>query len=714
MKFHNYLYCLLFLFQSLSLFSQESYTISRAPFSVKKYSEYSPAFYMDKIVFSANRKKNLTGYANLSDEGFFNIYYADTTDKKKAKVKLFSKDLKTRLNDGPVTFSSGGDTVYFSRNLIVKGSLNELSSNRNKLGIFMAVKENDRWTKIREFRHNNEWYNVTTPFLTHDGKRLYFASDKSGGYGGSDLYYCEWKDGFWDEPVNLGETINTSGNEAYPFVNSSGELFFSSDGHPGMGGRDIFVSKQVGNTWLKPVALDPPINSEFDDFGIITDTLVNEGYFSSNREGSISIYHFASNFPQIFYSDFQKENQHCFLFQDSGRINADTSFLQFRWDMGDGTFINGDEVRHCYSAPGNYKVKLDILDRETERIFFSKLDYDLDLKDYEQAYIYSPDFASKGSEIEFNAMKSNLPGTIILDFAWDFGDGNRVAGEPIVKHSYNKSGKYNVNLILTFRSEISGTLKRTIVSKPLMILNDQSEAEAYAAEKNAADNEVPDIMNYNNAFVNINYSAEKHFQKDAVFVLELLTSPEKIELNDEKFSKIPSKYTIKERFDADDSMYHYFTDQQLEMMFTYPAFNEIVNSGYNDVQVKLYILKDPIERELYSLKRNYGTMADTYFDTYGRLTSTAYLFLDQVVILMNRHQDIRMEVGVHTDNLGTAANNLKLSQTRAQTMVNYLINRGINAQRLTAKGYGDVYPVAPNVYEADRRFNRRLDFRIIQ
>lgn len=698
----------------LKTLSQETYTVSKAPFSKKNQSEFSPVFYKNGIVFSANRNKNFSGYANLRDEGFFNLYYVDTTGQKARKPRIFSRELKTKLNDGPVTFNSSGDTLYYSRNLVVEGSVNELSSSRNKLGIFMSVKENERWTKIREFRHNNEWYNVTTPCLSPDGQRLYFASDKPGGYGGSDLYYCDWKDEFWDEPVNLGEVINTEGNEAYPFINSSGELFFASDGHQGMGGRDIFVTKFSGDKWLKPVLLDPPINSEFDDFGIITDTLVNEGYFSSNREGPLNIYNFTTNYSQIFYSDIQKENQHCFQFSDEGLIEADTTILQLRWDFGDNNFLTGDKVRHCFSGPGDYTVKLDIIDRKTGKIFFSKLKYDLQLRDYVQAFINSPDFAPKETELEFNALDSNLPGFVILGYDWDFGDGKRTGNNPVIKHSYSEAGKYNVSLIMKIRSEISGALQRTIVTKPIMIFDNKLEAEIYTAERAKNEENIPDINEYENAIINMDFSAETKFQKDAVFGVELTTSPVKIDINDKKFRNIPEKYTVREIFEPEDSMYHYYTGQQMKLMFTYPAFTEIISKGYTDAKIKLYSLTDPVERELYSLKKNYGTMADIHFDTYGRLTPTAYLFLDQIVILMNKNQDIRMEVGVHTDNLGTPANNLKLSQTRAQTVVDYLINRGINTQRVIAKGYGDVYPVAPNVYEADRRFNRRLDFRIVR
>ena len=115
-------------------------------------------------------------------------------------------------------------------------------------------------------------------------KYLFFASDKPGGYGGTDLYYSRMKDSRWEDPVNLGPVINTKGNESYPFLNSEGELFFSSDGHPGLGGKDIFFSLLTDSAWQQPVRLDPPVNSESDDFGLVTDNLMKSGYFSTNRD----------------------------------------------------------------------------------------------------------------------------------------------------------------------------------------------------------------------------------------------------------------------------------------------------------------------------------------------------------------------------------------------------------------------------------------------
>ncbi len=174
------------------------------------------------------------------------------------------------------------------------------------------------------------------------------------------------------------------------------------------------------------------------------------------------------------------------------------------------------------------------------------------------------------------------------------------------------------------------------------------------------------------------------------------------------------KYASKEEFDPEAGIYSYIiTDEQMGLMATYPAFREIAGSGFKDARIKLKIITDPVEKELNNIKKNYGILADTYFDSYGRLRANAYLMLDQIVILMNRNPDIRLEVEVHTDNTGSASNNLTISRTRAQLMVNYLINRGINTARLTAKGLGGTKPVASNINEEGRRLNRRIDLKVI-
>ena len=709
-------YVIVILIASLSqiiLGQSETYTIKKASFSSERYDEFSPVYYKNGLVFCSNRNQGLSNRSTPQNKGLFKIYYIDSTGKADwESAKLFSKSLTTILNDGPVSFNSDRDTIYFSRNQDVSSKLSDISSLRNKLGIYSAVLVEGQWAKVRELRINNEWYSVTTPYLSPDGKKLFFASDKPGGYGGSDIYYSSWRGDRWEDPVNLGHPINTKGNESYPFINPSGELFFSSDGLPGLGGKDIFFSIFSDSAWLVPVRLDPPLNSQHDDFGIVTDTLMHEGYFSSNREKSIDIYHFRTNYPQVLYNSIQRKNQYCFIFADSGAIVIDPLNLKYVWDFGDGQKASGSLVSHCFPGAGKYTVKLDICEKTTEKVFFSKLIYSLELQDFKQPFINSPDILVKGETVKFDGLGSYLPGYKILRYSWDFRDGNKLSGD-IVPHSFEENGEYIVNLEVTLKSNSTGNIHRTGVSKKIMVFNDVQEMRSNLAKIALVKTSVPYIEKYENAQLRTQYSAETEFRKKSVFNVELLSSRKKIGSDSWIFRNVPKRYTITEKFIPGDSIYSYIVDQQMSLMATYPAYKDLFVLGFKDVRIKIYVLKEPAEKELHDLININGAFADSYFDNSDRLTSNAYIMLDQIIKLMNKYPTLRLEVAVHSDTSAPAEKSLALSQLRARLLVGYLINRGINTKRLVATGFGGSKPIAPNFLEKDRKLNRRIDFIII-
>jgi len=689
-----------------------TYTITKTPFSSDFYDEFAPVFYQNGLVFVTNRSSGVTDYSTSQNANFTKIFFIDSAGMK-GRPALFSKYLRTRLNDGPASFNATGDTVYFSNNLITEGNLRRISSMRNKLGIFMAVKDGKKWTKFREMRFNNEWYNISTPCLTPQGDRLFFASDKPDGFGGTDIYYSERKGEYWSDPVNLGPVINTSGNESYPFVNSGGELWFSSDGHPGLGGKDIFFSRMKGGKWQTPVRLDPPVNSQYDDFALITDSLGTGGYFTTNRDNSMDIYKYKTIFPQIFYADLQKDNQYCFRFSDTGSIQIDTLFLRYMWDFGDGKKSAGAEAGHCFPGPGKYNLKLDIVDKAQGNLFFTKLLLEVDLRDVEQPYITSPDAVIAGDTVNFDALKSYLPGYDVMSYTWDFGDGNRGQGER-VKHAFNKPGIFTVRMGVKLRSVSTGDIHDEGISKKVAVLNNQAERTAWLAGRESGFKGYSDFRKNSNLQVRTIYSAENESKKDIVYLVELMTSKERTGTTSSVFRNITPKYIIREEMDPSTGSWRYYiADEQMDLMSAYPYWSELRRSGFRDARVRMKVITDPIRKELISLLKNYGISDEFYFDNYNRLRANAYLMLDQIVMLMNRNPALKLEIGVHTDNSGSAATNLKLSQTRAQVMVNYLINRGIESKRLAAKGYGGAKPISHNTSESGRKMNRRIELNVI-
>ena len=685
-----------------------TYTIEKTHFSSDKYDEFSPVYYNNGIVYSSNRNTGISSYSTDQDEGLLQIYFADTTGKGQPS-RLFSKNLSSLSNDGPVTFNKRRDTIYFSRNQDISRN----SGERNKLGIYSAVLVDGQWSKIRELRINNEWYNVTTPCLSPDGGKLFFASDKPGGYGGSDIYYSQWTGDRWADPVNLGNVINTKGNESFPFINSEGELFFSSDGLPGLGGKDIYFSvfSALDSVWQKPVRLDPPINSANDDFGIVTDPLMREGYFSSNRDKSVDIYHFRTNSPQVLYDNIQKENQHCFMLADSGSIVIDTLNLKYVWSYGDGEKAVGMNVKHCFPRAGRYTIRLDIIDKRTGALFFTKLIYHLEIQDYNQAYINAPDMVLKDDIIKLDGLSSYFPGFKIKEYYWNFRDGGRAMGEKVT-HSFKKNGEYLVNMEVVLSSTSTGKIHKTGVSKSIRVFENNGEMSSFA--KSMVSLKSIGSGKSKNTKLTAQYSAEGEFRKDAVYNVELVSSKVKIGLDNPVFRNVPRKYTVTEKYIPEDSTYIYVVDQQMNLMATYPAFSELYSLGYKNVKIKAYVLKDPSEKELYNLIKLNGAFADSYFDNNERLTSNAFIMLDQIVKIMSKYPSMRLAVAVHTDDSGLAQASLTLSQMRAQTLVSYLIRRGISSRRLVATGFGSSKPIASNYLEKDRKLNRRIDFIILK
>ena len=698
----------LFLVQSAAIAQQSPYNITKTTFSTDNYDEFAPVFYGAGLVFCSDRGQAV----NSQGQAVVKMFYADTAAANK-KMKLFSKDLKSKLNDGPASFNRAGDTIYFSRNLVVEGNLRMLSTYRNKLGLFYAVFDGKEWGRVRELRFNTEWFNITMPCLSHDGKRLYFASDKPDGIGGLDIYYSNWRNGYWEDPVNLGPEVNTEGNESYPFISETGELFFASDGRGGLGGKDIFVTKQKVNGWHTPVRLAAPVNSEYDDFGIVTTADVKEGYFSSDRDKSVDIYHFTSGMPQVWFAEEQKENLYCFSVSDTGRIQVDTLNLKYVWEFGDNTRMTGAKVYHCFPGPGRYSLALDIIDRTTGKSFFRKQTYDIEIVDYDQPYITGPAYAIAGERVEFDGMKSYCPGYTITGYFWDYGDGTQKTGAG-PSHTYSRAGEFDVRLGLTLRSQTTGDVLKRSVTRKVRVFGSRAEMESWLAARPAQSLGQVDLRNFENVLIREEYSAEEEFTKEAVFQVEIISSATRMELTNPIFRSVPPKYSVREVHYPGTGTYSYIIDQQMSLMAAYPAYSEMVALGYRGATVRLYVLTDPAERELNVLKRNYGVMTDTYFDARNRLVTNAYLMLDQVVMLMNKYPSLKLEIGVHTDNQGVPGTLERLSQTRAQTIVDYLVNRGVAGSRLTARGYGSGRPVAPNTTWLDRRLNRRVEFTIIK
>ncbi len=257
-------------------------------------SDFGPSFYgKDAIYFASDRSNGVSeNIHDWTNAPFLNLFKADRDESGKASLfnPIETKGpVNTKFHESSTVFTKDGRTMYFTRNNYTDKKRKSDANGTTKLKLYKASLRNDRWTDIQELPFNSDEYSVAHPALSPDESRLYFSSDMPGTEGLSDLYFVKIQgSNTYSEPINLGKNINTEGRETFPHITEKGDLFFASDGHIGLGGLDVFVSKpSLQGRYKEPFNVGRPINSPDDDFSFILDESDKIGYFTSNRLGGL-------------------------------------------------------------------------------------------------------------------------------------------------------------------------------------------------------------------------------------------------------------------------------------------------------------------------------------------------------------------------------------------------------------------------------------------
>lgn len=481
MRKYIYLVLIFLLHLTTEIVAQnQHFTVKVAPFSSRIYDEFSPVFYKGGIVFCSNIPDNSLVTFKDENNRLFKLFYSKKMKGNGWKhPQLLSKEITSGFNDGPVTFNDSGNLLYFSRNNFIKSGLKNISDTTNKLGIYAAELVNGLWTNIKPFTYNNPHYSFCTPSLAPGAERIYFSSDMPGGYGGMDLYYCDKQNNDWGIPVNLGSEINTKKNESFPFICKFEKLYFASDGHNGLGGKDIYYTQQINGKWITPVHMDSAINSTADDFGLVMDSTMENGFFSSNRRKTDDIFSFRAVRMEFPSCDSLRENNYCFTFYDEQHLTLDSVPVSYHWDFGDGIILSGKEVKHCFPGPGDYTVKLNIRDELTGNSITKQVNYNVNLEDVEQVYINSYNVGLVNKPLSFDGLKSNLKNYRISDYLWNFGEGFKLGGNSM-NISFNKKGEHLVSLGLIAEKDSMGVVSKRCVSKKIRIFESYQEFQSGA------------------------------------------------------------------------------------------------------------------------------------------------------------------------------------------------------------------------------------------
>ncbi len=252
-------------------------------------SDFAPSFYGKELVFSSARDKGriARNIHEWNNKPFLNLYRTIPFENGEfSTTEKLSKSLNRKTHESSTAFTKDGSTVYFTRNNSENGRFARDENGLSRLKIYKADLQDGEWSDIIELPFNDDSYSVAHPTLSSDEKQLYFASDMPGTIGQSDIFVVDIQEnGSFGTPKNLGNKINTEGRETFPFVTESNKLYFASDGHPGLGGLDIFVTLLNEMEYRPLKNIGKPINSAQDDFSFIGDEGTKKGFFASNREG---------------------------------------------------------------------------------------------------------------------------------------------------------------------------------------------------------------------------------------------------------------------------------------------------------------------------------------------------------------------------------------------------------------------------------------------
>lgn len=269
------------------------------------YSDFGVAEFNNKIIFASARGGG--DKYKWNEEPFLDLYAAEKVNENTySYITPLESGVNTDFHESSVAYTPDGKHMFFTRNNFYYGEAKRKAREINRLELFKVSRDDDgSWGKITSVHFNSDDYSVAHPTISADGKRMYFASDMPGTLGASDIFVAEiYEDGSLGTPRNLGPSINTEAQETFPYINAKGDLYFASNGLPGLGGLDVFVTegydKEVssGQTAKEAYNLGKPVNSQADDFAYYENLVTGDVFFSSNRKGgrgSDDIYTFKDN-----------------------------------------------------------------------------------------------------------------------------------------------------------------------------------------------------------------------------------------------------------------------------------------------------------------------------------------------------------------------------------------------------------------------------------
>ena len=592
-----------------------------------EYSDFGPNYYtkegQTQLTFASARKNMASLNKGFQWDGshFLDAYSSQLGgDGESVKVSKFDKGVKSKYHEGPISFSNDGNKLYLTRSNYLNKKKGKDSDNHNNLKLYIAdLKEDGTWGELVDFPYNSDAYSLGHATVTEDGTTMYFTSDMPGTVGLSDIWKSTLVNGKWSTPVNMKD-INTEGREMFPYISKSGTLYFSSDGHLGLGGLDVYRAGAKGEGFGKPENMGYPLNTNFDDFALIINKNETEGYFSSNRitedsKGDDDIYRFLVKDafgPKTFVV------KGCALQDKTGEKLAGTKVQLINLDTKEVLKAITTNNSGCYEfadvPEGRYKVM-------GSKDKYSKVsDKSFNTDDAENGLV-------ENANTVLNKAECGLVGRI----------KDKVSGVPLA----------GVNVIL--RDKTTGEVKTFVTDANGEFSDDLSSIACPGG-----------VINYDVTLAKDGYQPKQVVYSKAIVKTGVVRMGENLDIN----------------------------------LFK-------IGSGVAGLC--------QIEDLLYDFNKS-------------NIRKDAAIELDKLVACMKANPGLIVEIGSHTDCRASKKYNERLSDRRAKSARKYVISKGIAANRIFGKGYGERILLnrcaceptnKSNCSEQEHQLNRRTEFKVV-
>jgi outer membrane protein OmpA-like peptidoglycan-associated protein len=677
-----------------------------------EFNEFGACIYGEEIVYCSDRPSQF-GVKRVDEFGRQPVKLYRTGTKEGKKNQYLQPSFNTHYNEGPVCFNATLDEIFYTGTI-------PTSSKQTKtvLGIYTSKKVDNIWTKpeLLPFNNENGSFSTAHPMLSKDGKTLYLSSDMPGSKGGWDIYYCSLSDQGWSDPINIGNQINTEANECFPFQDDFSNLFFTSDRNPSQG-MDIYECKFNKDHYIDPIPLSEPVNTALDDFAYVSTNGGELGYFSSNRNGSDDIFKFEYAYPTFEACPPAEQPTFCYYFEETSIVPNDSMKFVYEWELGDGSISAGLSTEHCYKDFGHYHIALNVYDSLTRVKFARVSELDLEIMKSPFPWISSPDSVSQKTETSLSAVGTDIPEFDCREYYWDFGDGRHSRGFNTT-HLFPADGMYQVQLGIIGLNTQTGQEEKRCATKTIVVGLPENFIDFQK------DSLINSMIQKDMVFMPDDSAATLMYVPDStLYYIQFHESEKQLSLDDPYFNNI--KYEITERFQEDETKYKYSVGNTSDVNVMFRIYNDLVDKGYAESIIR----ETKTDEFAYATTKKWWYFADslasainTHLNKFNdiqfskddyKIRPASFDNLDYIAQVLNMEPELKLKIMAHTDSIGTAEHNMKLSTQRAMEVVNYFVNKGIDSNRLLGIGFGEEAPIASNSNEQGRSENRRVSFEII-